>query len=737
MTMYRSDIEISFSQRIREVEDRFAGDQDSAARRFQADVLKLEQHYQSELKALSESHVEQKLLWEAQLQEAIENAEEERRRMEESVEQERQSLDQQWKTEQHELERLHKEEVEELARKNQQLQNELDEFISRAQTKEIELSRQLNDLHSRLQESLETKDELLAQSEKKALEVELLLNQTVEDFKQEREELLSSQSELEAKNNELLSMSERQISERIELLMERDDLKMKIEELETLLKQAAVDFELERKELQEHVTILEEKLKDNPENERNKFIEERDVLKIRIKELEMELSRVSSPAVKSKQESCFVPPEICLNDDAILGQDVDVEIITEEVKMEPNESDEHDAQKSVSESDEAWPEGAQEAEGDPHASCCSADIRRGDPDENNSNAVSKIQTVSPEVPCDAASSLEALEGEDAVEVGEKKAALGSCEEGDKPQDAPAADDQSCYREDEPCHGTVVDPSVLQEMGDPSELSPVGAEVTCLAENSHDREQEDELVSDSDCERLTAEIKDDYLESPEDEEADWEEREYSLLKLQALYNTATEENVLLHEKISLLQQKTEILENLLAHNSEKLKTGHLILEENYSLKVNMLLLMEHVKELQAKALKSTELQIRYEDCMCENAKLKDQNGELEKRVWSLEGKMNFFLDFQDHSKVSLADDISRMRGENRKLSELFSELERQQSPAEETLLDLTGPLEVKVQAATDLEERCEEFEKGNTSLRRAITELQDKSQTLNEATQAHR
>ncbi|XP_073338852.1 ninein isoform X1 [Pagrus major] len=703
ITQERSDIEISFSQRIKEVEDRFSGDQESVAKRFQADVLKLEQHYQSELKALSESHVKQKLLWEAQLQEALENAEEQRRKMEEGMEQERESLDQQRKTEQHELESLHKEEVEELVRKNQQLQNELDELISRAQTKEIELSRQLNDLHNRLQESLETRDELLAQSEKKALEVELLLNQTVEDFKQEREELLSSQSELEAKNNELLSISEKQISERIELLTECDDLKMKIEELEMLLKQAAVDFELERKELREHVSTLEEKFKDNPENEREEFIEERDMLKIRIKELEMELSRVLSSAVKAEEESCLVPPEICLNDDVILVPDVDVEMITEDPDAVDGGSDEH-------------------------VGCCSAEIRRGDPDDNNSNIVSKIQTVSPEMPCDAASSLEAFEGEDAVDVGEKKAALASCEEENKPQ---AADNEGRYREDEPCHETVVDPSVLEEMADPDELSLVDAEVTCLAENSHSCEQEDELVSDSDCERLTADIKDDYLETPDD---DWEDREYSLLKLQALYNTATEENILLHEKISLLQQKTEILENLLAHNSEKIKTGHQILEENYSLKVNMLLLMEHVKELQMKVLKTTELQIRYEDCMCENAKLKDQNGELERRVWSLEGKMNIFLDFQDHSKISLADDISRMRGESSKLSELFSELERQQSPAEESLLD---QLEVKVQAATHLGDRCDEFEKGNTSLRRAITELQDKSQTLNETTQAHR
>ncbi|KAG7229144.1 hypothetical protein INR49_013087 [Caranx melampygus] len=227
----------------------------------------------------------------------------------------------------------------------------------------------------------------------------------------------------------------------------------------------------------------------------------------------------------------------------------------------------------------------------------------------------------------------------------------------------------------------------------------------------------------------------------------EEQDCSLLKLQALYNTATEENILLHEKISLLQQKTEILENLLAHNSEKIKTGHEVLEENYSLKVRMILLMEHVRELEIKALKMTDLQIRYEDCLCENAKLKDQNSELEKRLWSLESRMDIFCDFKDQ-QISLVDEISRMREENTKLSELFGELERQdeilstmhpesESPAEEDFQDLTTQLQLTAQAVSDLEDCCEEFEKQNNQLRRAVTELQDKSQTLNQTTQAHR
>lgn len=145
-------------------------------------------------------------------------------------------------------------------------------------------------------------------------------------------------------------------------------------------------------------------------------------------------------------------------------------------------------------------------------------------------------------------------------------------------------------------------------------------------------------------------------------------------------------------------------------------------------------MEDVKELEVKALKTTDVQIRYEDCMCENAKLKDQNGELEKTVWSLESQISVFHDFQDQ-QIALVDEISRLRAENRKLTTLFSEMERRgeilsAAQSEESLRD-------KVQTVTDLEDSCEDFEKQNTNLRRAITELQDKSQSLNSTTRAHR
>ncbi|KAG7229143.1 hypothetical protein INR49_013086 [Caranx melampygus] len=502
----RREIEVSFSQRIKEVEDRFSGDQESVAERFQADVLKLEQHYQSELNALSESHVEQKLHWEAQLQTALEAAEEQRRMMEETMEQERENLNQQWTEKQLELESIHKEELDELRTKNKQLQNELDDFISTAQTKEIELSKQLNDLHNRLQESLQTKDELLAQCESRALHAELLLNQTVEDFKQERAEHLSNQSELEAKYSEMQVLSERQIMERIELLTERDDLKMKIEELETLLNQAAVDFELERRELQEHITSLEEKLKDNLENDREELIAVRDLLLERIKELERELSQVLASienaekketeesddlnasteeeqnskdcvSLTGEEEETSLAPEIsdCVvlaenpenadhecdeegpvsnDDDEGDGKEQD----DETAEMENNAEDASDVGEgcendagAVSEPGDSFPEEA-EKEGDPHVSCCSPEPGLSDEESNLKDVENKNESVSPELPCEAVSSLDVFEGVDADEDAadcENKVALESCEEEFKPQAAPTLDSTGLSHEMSP------------------------------------------------------------------------------------------------------------------------------------------------------------------------------------------------------------------------------------------------------------------------------------------------
>lgn len=723
------------------MELRFSGDQESAEKRFQADVLKLEQNYQSELKALSESQAEQKLRLEVQVQEALENAEVQKRMMQEYMEQEREQLDQQWKKEWHELERLHVEKMEELLMKNQQLQHELDDLTSIAQTREVELSRQLNDLHN----------------------------------------------QLEAKNSEMFSIAETQIKERTELLTEQNDLKMKMEELEMLLQQVAMDFELERKELKEHESILEKKLKDLV-NDTEVLIAEREMLKNRVEELELESSHGLSSADNAKEieeskemrtfmeevtiEKSFMPSENacqidssnldCLlspidepnNKQTIMEAPSALEVVPEiskdfddsykesmcmlHVKTDPTESEEHN-QIIETEHDNTWIQSPWEIQRNPEVVSCSiASTCCGT--HNPASPVpyktveSENKPVFPQRPSEEVSSREAIVGEYAKEGG-KNDGVFQCKEENKSQDLV---NESPFPEDELYHEIATDPSVLEEVDDPDELSLLDVEVNCLPECSHRQE----VVSHTDYEPVTTKTKDEcthnYVETLN------EDTDCSLLKLQVLCNTTTEENILLHEQISLLQQKTEILENLLAHNGEKIKTGNQILEENYTLKIKILLLIQHVKVLEIKVLKMTDLQISYEDCLCENAKLKKQNCELEKRVWRL--KSRNFYGFQNHSNVSLAEENSRLRKENRKLSELLGEVKRQReisavrpwvSPAVESLLGLTDQPEVEVQATTELHDCCEKLERENSNLRRAILELQDESQEICDTTRAHR
>lgn len=701
------------------MEDRFSDEQESVAARFQADVLKLERHYQSDLKVLSESHGEQKLKWEAQMREAFEKAEEQRKIAEETFNLEREE----WKQERLELEKVHSDEVEVLVTKNQQFERELNNFAVTAQEREIELSQQLNDLHKRLQGSLHTKEELLAQLDRKAAETELWLHHTVEDFGQERAELLSSQSELEAKYAELLSISERQTKERIELLTERDDLKMKVEELERLLTQAAEDFVKERDELQEYVVVLQEQVKEEDRRAGNRMTEN-----------ETDLSQALD--VKSSLTNTEECGSICdgrqeVSSAADGGSTQSSNEGDNETKIETDATDEEVVEVQITNDNSqcgATAGGDAAEDLTPEVGRCSSQTklcRDEDPDmtpcvdhnpeppetacgasvdvEDKKEAVSsdkqgKVEEVGP---C-----LEAF-GEGANRRptdGEKTMSLESCEDENKPQNVPALEPGCALNVDELCHETAVDLSKLEETGDPSELAPENVLDHHLPEVFHTRPHQRGCRS---WERSTAERR------AEDTCAHDEHQDSSFFQLQGLYSTATEENVLLREKVVLLQQKSELLENLLAHSNEKLRCGYELLEENYSLKVKTLLLMERTKVLELKALMMAELQIRYEDCLCENAKLKDQNGELEKRVWSLESRMNTF---PEDERVPLVDEV-------RGMSQLFRELGTQ-TPPEQALLDLS------VQAVSS-------FEQHNTRLRRALSALRDNSQTLNESTQAHR
>lgn len=674
---------MSFTQRIREVELRFSGDQDSVEQAFQ----KLEQHYQCELQTLSQSHTEQKLLLDTQMQEALKKAEEERRTMEGTMKRDQEQLIQRWGEEMHRQESQHEKNMEEVVMENQHLKKELEKLSSVALTAELELSRQLNELHNRLQESLETRDELQAQSERRAAETELLLQQAVE----EREQLLRSHAELQAKSAEMLSSSERHSQERIELLRECHGWRVKSEELEVLLQQAAADFYLERTELQEQVSMLEERLRDGPEDGRKGLA----------------VSQGSSAPGKAVGEESAAGVFAEAPGKVSLERDVDM-------LTEAGESD-------LPVGSEQGADGASAPDGCPAESPCS-------PGGTKFNVASSSEAFLSWSLCEEVPTLQVLQGSDADGGIEDGGALKSRKAESKPQDVPVRLAVNESPDEDGNHEIVGDPLVPKEVDDPDMPSPPDLQVPRV-----------ELGGEP-AAHLTAETHEEG--SRGDQEASDEGADCPLLRLQVMWNTATEENILLLEKISLLQHKTDLLENLLDRNGEKIKAGNRLLEENYSLKVQILLLLERVKELELKSSEAADLQGRYEDCVRENARLKHSNGELERRVRWLERGVVGGQGVPKPSTGSLLEDISTLREDNKKFSELLGELRRQREilsaiPAVETLLDLPPQAQVQGGVATQLQDCCAELEKQNTGLRQAIWALQDESQTLHETTLAQR
>lgn len=684
--MCRVEVELSFQQRMKEVQERFLVDQESVEKRFQADVLRLEQDYQSELQARSESHAKLRLGLEAQLQEALENVVKEQRLAEETIADERERLDQQRKQDLHELENRYEERVKDLAAINQQLQHEVDALVGEAQTKEIELSRQLNELHSRLQESLETRDELLAQFEVKPLESELLIRERIEQ--------------------------------------ERDDLKVKVEELETLLRQAAVDFELERKELQEEVTILEKRLKDVPESNEQKLVPG-DALRNTFEQSEMD------HVVATTEEADMLDEAENSIGDLIKVQDVRDEIYEDgnygggDVTDPAASNDE--LLTYMPKNEDVQPEGHQDVGGDAETRSSSPGIFSTalceGPDPKGSGVDASSEPASSQMPCEQQSKGENVDG-----GGENGEAPESCAEERKPQDVPALEDNGAPPEDERSHEATVGTKGPQESRDPAEMFPVHFEVPCLSHNSHARQRE--------AKHPTAVQAEDKLThdgvKPPDRGADCQGEGCPLVALQLLYNTAAGENILLREKASLLQQKTEVLEDLLTHSGDKIQAGRQALEENHGLRVQVLLLLEHVRELELKALGMTQLQVRYEDCTLENARLRRHNRQLERKIWSLEAGPSVFHDLQKHLKV---DEIGGMRDDGTvMLCELEMRGSTTRAPPE---LGGGDQPQVEVQPAVDLQGCCSQLERQNWGLRRALTELQDQSQALDRSTLAQR
>ncbi|CAL9686628.1 unnamed protein product [Knipowitschia caucasica] len=724
----RRQIASGFGLRLKQLEERFEMDQEQVAERFQADILKLEQNYQNELKATYKNHEAERHQWEEETSAILGR--------------ERSKMTEEWTKE-----------MDVMVSKNNRLQSELDEIVRCNELEETDLRKQI----AELQEGLEMREKFLSDVQKQAMESEEMLKETVQILQDERNELMKSQFEIEAKYKEVVGISEQQIAERIELLTERDDSKVKIEELERSMAKIQGDYDVERNDLQAVITDMEEKgakwrmikeLQMQASQVLN-FVQKVEMVSIEdmidtgdIENVDggYEITSGFDTTVSNSTRSTSSLGEESLNllspiedlefninsrNDGVLSSsetsDVDESNYASR-KSSPNqlcvhEQSQFNEKHLKSEIDlsifNSGKKGASCANVDPIISECrdQKPYCGGDPAFKN-----KLEAVSSDAVShngDNFPRLERLEGTDVAKNGIQHENRVCCEL--KPQKGFSFEvGESMHKECFP-YETVVDAVVLEDAENLGLLLE-DKRSNC---NSHNNNLLMPGICFGQFESMNESIE-----------------KQDVIKLSVLYKTTANENVLLQEKVSLLQQKIEILGTLLAHNNEKLKTGHQALEDNYSLKVKLLLFTEHIKELERKAFQMADLQIRYEDCACENSKLKEQNAELEKRVWSLESSLNIH-----GSPVTLADDIHRMRRENGRLSELLVELE---TPPGNLLMkrkksrESTQPIQSGLhQLREDLEDRCCDFKLENAKLQRAMTDLQDQSHLLTKTSTVHR
>ncbi|XP_051942592.1 ninein isoform X2 [Hippocampus zosterae] len=514
-----------------------------------------------------------------------------------------------------------------------------------------------DDLRNRLHESLRAEEDFLARSDENAKDAELLLSQVVEDFRQEREEFQSARARLEAQYQELLSVSRRQTAEKISLLAERDDLKLRLEDIEKLLKQAVDDFELDRAELQGQVALLEEKLKES---------QSRDPFSV-------ESENAGIAATTSIPENSF------REEDLKKERKPTNEPHQDASRLNTDASETQDLRASRTRNATVLGEGCDDLETSnfeqPNDNPQADHLRHGE--KIRMSAQFEFPGTFSPTPCQDKDSPIGLSG-----------ALVERKEESGPEDAPASITENPSHHDrwdtEGAFASLV-------IADPGEQF--------LDDAKADRGSEsywDDLNAEQ------AEVRPNY--------ADDEPQDLTLFELQTSYRQSREESLLLQEKILLLQQKSELLQSLLEHSSKKIQTGREYLEENYSLKVKMFLLLEHVKALQVEASELKELRARYEDRVRDNATLKGQNAELKTKIWTLQSRMS-------DERVSLADDIGRIRQENRKLSELFLEFETPRNASDPALP------RSRISEPSPVRDGCGEFAPRAAKLHRGVSEPQ--------------
>lgn len=719
--MCRRELETEFSQRLEEVEIRFYGDQEAVFERFQVDIHKLEQHYQSEIAALAQQHAADHACWEEESKAATMEAEQKWKLLREALDLERKEL----KTERQCLELAHAQDIKALTDKNLQLQAELEAFVSAARTKEIELSRQLNELHNHVQDRMEVKDLLLAKAEQKATELEEMLKQAVDDFIQERAEMQRSLSALESRRGEVLSFTE------------------SMELMGTI---------------QEGEEVLYRELKD----ERKALLAERDTLALRVVQLEGTTEEPSAellgePCIESNAEihaesngdnweetskESTVQPFVEFNQDPCTKSTDEVStkhLVCEESSVNRDDEEEAGIMDKATNSELGDPQKPRYPEigvtNDITSNSCPDELDMADVESNNSGA---------ETPDCACFKEEKEKTEDnlsnpGVDGSEDALLSEEVQNAERNSTESQRDDSFEIAEEDILNGTELEAQILLEN-----------------EASDNQESSQHLESPStddtqikyNCKPLEPEIEDSPVVGNSIASLENEIRAFAN-EVCSLSTVDRELDKVVDLRDACIQQIMDLQDTVMQYNKGAEGTSFKLQspkqqdldKENITHQVP-----NHFDQMAAsmKDVQLAKLKVCFEQSIEENLQLVERNRKLKKRVKSLESKMHVVLDLHKQQSPVL-EETARLRVENSKMKVLLQELDKQDkvpqwdsdSSDSSNNSSHNSQLKDKIAAVAELEFFCMEFEKQNSQLRQALADLQDKSLRIHEQMQERR
>ncbi|XP_056110888.1 ninein isoform X2 [Rhinichthys klamathensis goyatoka] len=714
----RRELQKQFSQRLEEVEVRFNGDQEAVSKRFEADVHKLEQHYQSEIAALAQQHAADRAHWKEESEAATKEAEQQWKLLREAL-----------KTENQCLELAHAQDIKALIDKNLQLQAELEVFVSAARTKEIELSRQLNELHK---DRMEAKDLLLAQAENKATELEEMLKQAVDDFIQERAELQWSLSALESRRGEVLSFTESM------------ELKGTIQEGEELLCQ---EIKIQRKAL----------------------LAERDALALRVLQLEgivLQLTGTTAepsaellgePCVESTEgihaestgDNCEeTPKESTVQPFGELNQYTCTEstdevspkhLICEESSVNRDNEEEAGIMDEVTDSGLGDPQQHRCLEigvtNDITSNSCADELDMSDVESNNNG------TEPPDCACliEEKEKTEENLSNPGVDGSEDAALNEELQNAERNSTESQRDDTLEMAEEDILNGTEIEAQILVENE---------ASYNQESLQHHESPSTDDTLIEYNCKPLEPVIEDDPEVGIGISSLENEIRAFAY-KVCSLTTVDTELDKVADFRDVYIQEILDLQETVMQYSKAAEGTSSQLQspKRQYLDKENIIhQVPNRLDQMEAtiKDVQLAELKICFEQSIQENLQLVERNRNLEKRVKSLEGKMHVVLDLHKQ-QASVLEKTAQLGVEYSKLKVLLQELDKQDkvpqwdSDSSDTSNNspCNSQLKEKIAAVAELEFFCMEFEKQNLQLRRELADLQDKSLRIHEQMQERR